>query len=250
MSQRRRLTIATAAAATVVAVTLAGTALAHASHSAHPHGVATATTGGTNYGTTPSYRLIDQRNRPFSSTQLRGKVQIISYLFPYCTSYCPLIARNLALTERLIKQHGLGGKVAFVAFNVDPGGAGPPVLADFLRQEGINPNDPAWHYLTGTPQKVAHVVRDGFHVYYQKVTLAQERKAEAQQKLAGTYTQQPEAPNAIARRSHVDYDIVHNDTVEIADRSGTIRTFVDSGDTPSPQQLYRSAARALHSNQH
>lgn len=245
MPQQRRLIVATAVAATIAAVTLAGAALAQAAHSTARRPAVTAT-GGTNYGTTPSYRLIDQRGRQFSSAQLRGEVQIISYLFPYCTSYCPLIARNLALAEKLIDRHGLRGKVAFVAFNVDPGGADPQVLGDFLRQEGIDPNDPAWHYLTGTAQQVAHVVRDGFHVYYQKVTLAQEQEAEAQQKHDATYQPQPDEPNEIASRAHVDYDIVHNDTVEIADGTGKIRTFFDSGDTTSPQQLYRAAVRAVH----
>lgn len=247
MRRSPRLIIVAAAAAAVAAVALAGVALARESLSNHSRRTATAS-GGTNYGTAPTYRLTDQRNRPFSSSQLRGKVQIISYLFPYCTSYCPLIARNLALTEQLISQHGLRGRVAFVAFNVDPGGATPQVLAQFLRQEGINPDDPAWHYLTGTAQQVAHVVRDGFHVYYQKVTLAQEQQAEAQQKHDGTYQPQPDAPNALATRAHVDYDIVHNDTVEIADRTGAIRTFFDSGDTASAQQLYRAVARAVHSD--
>lgn len=217
-------------------------------------GVGLAVTGGTRgrstagsqrYGHTPSYTLTDQHGRRFDSSRLHGKVQVVSYLFPYCTSYCPLIARNLAQTEQLVAKRGLRGKVAFVTFNVDPGGAGPAVLAKFLKQEEIDPNDPAWHYLTGTPEQVSHVVRDGFHVYYQKVTLKQEKKAEAQQKKAGTYQPEPEEPNAIAAKAHVEYDIVHNDTVEIADPNGVIRTFIDSGDTASPQRIFAAIEKAL-----
>lgn len=196
------------------------------------------------YGSAPAYALTDQHGRPFRSTALRGRVQVISYLFPYCTSYCPIIARTLAETERLADQHGLRGKVDFVAFNVDPAEAGPPVMSAFLRQEGINPNDPAWHFLTGTPAKVAGVVRGGFHVYYQKVTLAQEKRAEARQKRRGTYTPQPEEPNALATRAHVSYDIVHNDAIEVVDPHGVIRTFIDSGDKATPRQIDNAISNA------
>lgn len=239
--------VAAATVATFVALIVAVTGAALAASYLDVHHRATATsTDVEQYGSAPHYSLTDQHGRTFSSKQLRGQVQVVSYLFPYCTSYCPLIARTLAQTEHLVDQHGLRGKVSFVAFNVDPGGAGPPILSQFLHQEGINPNDLAWHYLTGTPQQVTHVVRDGFHVYYQKVTLAQEQKAEVQQKKAGTYTPQPDEPNRIAARAHVDYDIVHNDTIEIVDPHGIIRTFIDSGDTASPTQLYTAITHALH----
>lgn len=236
-----RLIAGIAAGVLVMVAAAVGAVLATGAQPASHHG------GGTSgrYGTAPAYTLTDQHGRPFRSTAARGRVQVVSYLFPYCTSYCPIIARTLAETERLADRQGLRGKVDFVAFNVDPGEAGPSVMSAFLRQEGINPNDQSWHFLTGTPAQVSRVVRNGFHVYYQKVTLAQEKRAEARQKRAGTYTPEPDEPNALATRAHVNYDIVHNDAIEVVDPHGVIRTFIDSGDKASPRQLDEAIRNAL-----
>jgi len=196
------------------------------------------------YGLAPSYRLTDQEDQPFSSTSLAGKLQVVTYLFPYCTSYCPVIARTLERTEQLADHNGLRGKVNYVAFNVDPGGAGPSQLRTFLAQYGIDPRDPDWHFLTGPAEAVRHVVTDGFHIYYQRVTLASERREENHEKRAGTYRPQPSARNPLASRADVDYDIVHNDTVEVVDPSGRITSLFVSGDSVTPQRLLRAITRA------
>jgi cytochrome oxidase Cu insertion factor (SCO1/SenC/PrrC family) len=204
--------------------------------------------GAEDYGAAPSYTFTDQHGRPFSSSKLTGKVQVVSYLFPYCTTYCPLIARTLAQTQQLVDEADLTDRVAFVAFNVDPLGAGPDQrLAAFLRQEGIDPNDPAWHYLTGGPAEIRRVVADGFHIYYERVSLAEEEQAEEDAKAAGDYTPQPELPNALADKAHVDYDIVHNDYVEIVDPAGTIRTLFNAGEGMTARQILDAIQQALGS---
>jgi cytochrome oxidase Cu insertion factor (SCO1/SenC/PrrC family) len=77
------------------------------------------------YGHTPSFALTGQTGHAIASTHFRGKVQVVSFLVPYCTTDCPLLARNLALLQQALAAEGLGGKVEIVTFNVDPGGAGP-----------------------------------------------------------------------------------------------------------------------------
>jgi cytochrome oxidase Cu insertion factor (SCO1/SenC/PrrC family) len=189
------------------------------------------------YGTAPSYTLTDQHGRSFSSSVLRGRIQVVSYLFPYCTTSCPLTARMLAETEQLADRAGLSDRVVFVAFNVDPEGAGPAELSAFLRQEGISPDDPSWHYLTGGPGQIRRIVTDGFHVFYQKVSLAEQEKVEADEKAAGDYSPQPTQPNALADRTHVDYDVVHNDVIEIVDSDGMIRAVIAEGSGATPDEI-------------
>lgn len=196
------------------------------------------------YGAAPRYTLTDQNGRPFSSADLDGKVQVVSYLFPYCTSFCPLLTASLVRASAQLHGAGLGGAVAFVAFNVDPEGAGPATLAAFLRQEGIDPADPGWHFLTGTPRQVRSVVTDGFHVFYQRMPLAEEEGIEASQRAAGDFTPQPSAPNAVADRVGPDYDVVHNDVVEIVDARGRVRTLLSGGSVPTPEQIVEAVRAA------
>lgn len=197
------------------------------------------------YGPAPTYTLTDQNGRTFTSTSVLGKVQVVSYLFPYCTSFCPLLLGSLVQARRELDQSGPTGRVAFVAFNVDPEHAGPDVMAAFLRQEQVDPADPAWHFLTGRPAAVSEVIRDGFHVFYQDVSIADEEKTEAEEKAAGTFTPQPTAPNALAYSAGVDYDVVHNDVVEIVDPHGVIRTILADNSVPTSDAIATAVRAAL-----
>jgi len=201
--------------------------------------------GSHNYGRAPSYTLVDQNGRRFSSAQLDGKVQVVSYLFPYCTSYCPLTARVMKQAEDQLRAAGLMDKVAFVAFNVDPENTGPVQERSFLREYGISPADPAWHFLSGRPATVRHVVHDGFHIYYQKVSLASERREERREKRAGTYHAQPETANPLASRAGVNYDVVHNDSIEIVGRTGRIVYYTSFGNKVTADQLAAAVRAAV-----
>src|SRR5437762_1739640 len=69
------------------------------------------------YGSAPSFTLTDQTGRAISSAHLGGKIQVVGFLFPYCTTDCPLLARNLALLQQGLAAEGLGGEVEIVTFN-------------------------------------------------------------------------------------------------------------------------------------
>jgi len=209
-----------AAAGTALALALAAFALLPPSHPAKP-----------GLGRAPAYVLTDQHGHPFSSWSLRGQVQVVAFLFPYCTTYCPLTARNLLLTQRRLTPD-LRRRTTFVLFNVDPSGAAPPRLSAFLTQEGIPPTDPRWHYLTGSPTQIRRVVTTGFHVFYRKVP-------------EPTTPPQPDHPNPLASRAAVDYDIVHNDTIAIVSPTGTITTYFPQASTVPPPHLAQAVRTAL-----
>jgi cytochrome oxidase Cu insertion factor (SCO1/SenC/PrrC family) len=73
-------------------------------------------------GNAPTYTLTNQLAQPVAASSFRGKVQLVTFLSPYCTGYCPLIALHLASLEKALEAGGLAGHVQFVAFNVDPEG--------------------------------------------------------------------------------------------------------------------------------
>jgi protein SCO1/2 len=180
----------------------------------------------------PSYVLTNQLGQSVSSASFRGKVQIVSFLFPYCTTMCPLIAAHLANFENLgARPAGIADKVAIVAFNIDPSGTGLPQMRAFLKQYGWNPDDLHWQYLTGAPAAIGRVVRGGFGVAYEKVSDSSEAAGEALPVV------QPEVVNPLAEKAHADYDIVHNDVIEIVDQEGRIRKIFDDADTVGWTQL-------------
>lgn len=204
--------------------------------------------GTLNYGNAPSYQLTDQNGREFSSTQLAGKVQVVTYLFPYCTSFCPTITRTIRLAEIEAARAGLAGKVNYVAFNVDPAGSGPRQMRAFLQEYGVPANDPSWHFLTGSPAVVRRVVTGGFHIYYRRVTLASEARTARREKRNGTYQPQPDVNNPLADRAKVNYDIVHNDSVEVIGPNGRITSLFASADKLSAARLLQAIRTAANSS--
>jgi len=42
----------------------------------------------------PSYTMTNQLGEAVSSSGFAGKIQVVSFLFPYCTTMCPLIAAH------------------------------------------------------------------------------------------------------------------------------------------------------------
>ena len=182
-------------------------------------------------GAAPTYSLTNQLGQAVKSSQFRGKVQIVAFLDPYCTTLCPLIAANLANLETFgLKPSHLENEVELVSFNLRPETTGPQQMRVFLSQYGWNPTDLHWQYLTGSLATIRQVVRQGFHVWYKRVRTADETSN-------GPQMVQPEIVNKLAAAANPQFDIVHNDIVEIVDQQGRIRKIFDDANIAGWQVL-------------
>ena len=182
----------------------------------------------------PSYLLTNQLGREVSSANFFGKVQVVTFLDPYCTDVCPLIAAHLINFENLAARlAGIADKVEIIAFNLDPKNAGPAQMRAFLEEYGWNPDDPRWQYLTGSPAVIRHVVRDGFAVAYEGTPLSSPGRG------AGPRVIQPEIVNRLAEKAHRGYDITHSAVIEIVDRHGQIRKIFADADMVGPFDLLK-----------
>lgn len=196
-------------------------------------------------GRAPAYTMTNQLGRTVRSAEFAGKVRVVTFLFPYCTDYCPLIAAHLVSLEKALEKAHLADRVQLVAFNVDPAHTGPKVMAAFMRQYGWDPADTRWQYLTGTPARVREAVTGGFHVDYQRVPESvadsQAEKAERQ----GLYTPPPEVSNALAAKARPDYDVTHNDALILVDPRGRIRRIYAEADRVPDSALVGVIRRLL-----
>jgi protein SCO1/2 len=188
-------------------------------------------------GTSPRYELVNQLGQTVSSERFLGRVQLVTFLSPYCTSYCPLIAFNLISLERVLEEAGLADRVQLVAFDVDPEHTGPATMAAFLEQYGWNPRDTRWQFLTGTPKQVRTVVTDGFFIDYSVVPEAQQAVEDKAAKREGRFVPQPEVANPLAARASPDYDVVHSDALVVVDPQGNLRVIYDQADRVSNAEL-------------
>ncbi len=196
-------------------------------------------------GRVPDYVLTNQLGRQVRSSSFHGKVQVVTFLFPYCTEYCPLIASHLKSAEQALVAAGLAGKVQFVAFNVDPGDTGPKTMAAFLKQYGWDPANPHMQYLTGKPEEIRRVVTGGFHVDYRKVPESLVRRQTRIAEQHDWYTPPPEVRNRLAQEAKPDYDVTHNDALILVDPEGRMRRIYQDADRISNQELVNAVRHLL-----
>ena len=200
----------------------------------------------------PTYRdLRNQNGDKVSSQAFDGKVQVVAFLFPYCNTFCPVVAAHLVGFENLLASTPLAGRVDVVAFDVDPGDTGPRQMRDFLREYGWNPANPRWQFLTGRPTQIRRVVSGGYHVDYQKVpdsppAASGPAPTQASPALAVAGSDpQPIVANPLATRADVDYDITHEDVMMIVDPQGRVRRIYDQADAVGKMRLLRDVRAVL-----
>ena len=95
----------------------------------------------------PAFTLSDQNGRTVSLASLRGKVVLLSFLDPVCTSDCPLIAQEFHAADRLLGPSARN--VELVAIVANPVYRSVAYTRTFDAQEGLS-RLPNWVFLTGS----------------------------------------------------------------------------------------------------
>ena len=104
----------------------------------------------------PGFQLTDQDNQPVSLASLRGKVVLMTFLDPVCTTDCPIIGAEFKQAGVLL---GSADKnVELVAVVANPTYRSVAFTRAFDREEGLN-TVPNWLYLTGSLGQLSQVWR-------------------------------------------------------------------------------------------
>jgi cytochrome oxidase Cu insertion factor (SCO1/SenC/PrrC family) len=102
----------------------------------------------------PSFTLTSQDGRQVSLSSLRGKVVLLTFLDPVCTTDCPIIAQELRAADAMLGAKAGGTELVAVVAN--PTYTSTAFTAAFTRQEGLS-QVPNWLYLTGSLSQLAPV---------------------------------------------------------------------------------------------
>ncbi len=104
----------------------------------------------------PAFSLTDQHGREITLARLRGKVVLLTFLDPVCTTDCPLEAQEFRQAGQLLGADDR--RVELVAIVANPVDYQLGYTQAFDRQEGLD-GVPNWLYLTGSPAQLAPVWR-------------------------------------------------------------------------------------------
>jgi cytochrome oxidase Cu insertion factor (SCO1/SenC/PrrC family) len=149
------------AAVTALAVVVLGAApmaSAAVNRTADPI-LALAIEGGSTQLDTPAYgfRLTDQNGRTVTLASLRGKVVLMTFLDPVCTTDCPIIGLEFKETGVLLGSQDKN--VVLVAIVANPTYTSVAFTRAFDREDGLGAV-PNWLYLTGSLSQLSQVWRD------------------------------------------------------------------------------------------
>ncbi|HEX4091762.1 MAG TPA: SCO family protein [Trebonia sp.] len=102
----------------------------------------------------PGFTLTSQDGRQVSLAGLRGKVVLLTFLDPVCTTDCPLIAQEMRSADAMLGAKA--GSTELVAVVANPTYTSTAYTRAFTSEEGLA-QTPNWLYLTGSLSQLADV---------------------------------------------------------------------------------------------
>ena len=105
----------------------------------------------------PVFQLTDQDGKSLTLDDLKGKIWVANFIFTRCKGPCPLTTLRMSELSRALKK--THGDVQLISFTVDPEYDTQPVLNEFAKHMGANPDN--WRFLTGSSQSIQDIVVKG-----------------------------------------------------------------------------------------
>ena len=104
----------------------------------------------------PDFALTNQDGQPASLSGFRGKVVLLTFLDPVCTTDCTFMGQEFLRAGKLLAANR--SRVELVGVVVNPDYYSQAVVRAYDQQEGLS-TLPNWQYLTGTPAQLEKVWR-------------------------------------------------------------------------------------------
>lgn len=114
----------------------------------------------------PNFTLMDQRRRPVSLAQFRGRIVVANFIYTTCAlpNFCLRLANNFGVLQKRFARE-LGRDLVLLTITFDPQHDTPEVMAQYASQWTANPE--TWRFLTGAPVDVERACRlFGVHAFF------------------------------------------------------------------------------------
>jgi protein SCO1/2 len=160
------------------------------------------------FQTIPSFSLMDERGKAFTSENLKGKIYVANFFFTRCGTICPKITSQVSrVTDAFIQDKD----IHFISLSVDPNYDNPEKLAGYSKK--FDADTARWTFLTGDKKTIYPLILKGF-----RVPLA-------------------DASEYDAAIKNPDETFIHSERLVLVDKSGVIRGFYDGTDKKEVDRL-------------
>jgi protein SCO1/2 len=103
------------------------------------------------------FEFVQHNGRPFNLDSLKGKVNVVDFIFTRCQGPCPIMTSTMA---QLYERFAGTDKVRFVSISVDPDYDSVEVLARYAQRHGVTDN--RWIFLHGPLEEVKRISEEDF----------------------------------------------------------------------------------------
>ena len=103
----------------------------------------------------PNQAFVDQDGRKRGFNDVRaGRAVVITFMYTKCPipTFCPMMDRQFAEAQKLLKSKGLAGKTHLLSISFDPKNDTPAVLKAHARALNADPN--VWTFVTGERSEI------------------------------------------------------------------------------------------------
>jgi protein SCO1 len=165
-------------------------------------------------GEVPNFTLVNQDGREIRySTEFRGSVLLVNFIFTTCPDVCPLISKQMAkIQHRLITSAPI---IRLVSITVDPDTDTPEVIKQYAESYGARPR--SWTFLTGDLMQIYDTVVNGFKVAMDNPGISPEQRLEV--------VQDPQQMNSMDVSLDL-MEITHGEHFVLVDQVGQIRAYM------------------------
>jgi protein SCO1 len=101
----------------------------------------------------PATTFVDERDRPFTFSALRGQVVVVGFIYTRCQDACPIITQKFGVLDHALGQ----GPYHLVEVTIDPAHDTPAALRAYARKLGAGSS--RWDFVTGRPETVSTFAR-------------------------------------------------------------------------------------------
>jgi protein SCO1/2 len=115
-------------------------------------------------GEVPPFELTGSDGEPVRRADLAGLPYVVDFVFTRCVTSCPLMTSQMQTVGEGLSE---GRDFRRVSISVDPAYDTPEVLQAFEESRGL---PASWWFLTGEPDRVLGLIRDGFHLVAEPTT--------------------------------------------------------------------------------
>jgi protein SCO1 len=107
----------------------------------------------------PEFTLTTQSGDKLASSDLQGKVLLVSFIFTTCNGTCPATTHRMSQIQDELKARGLfkNDRVRLLSISLDPTRDTPEVLKGYMKLYDADPDH--WTFLTGPADQISSVVK-------------------------------------------------------------------------------------------